>query len=914
MSKKRGKLNKQIKKLFDQKGFEEGIEDLEDELLLELTMFASLQPQSLKRSDQIKALRRFWATSQLHIKKALIKYLNKRLQERRQQEQSARNIREEKITQLAGDLGCSDEEIQALIEKLSSLKSKKITPKKVANTLEYIRFQKTRETVYEQTGADIDQNGGGEFLASFAFAFETQTFHKQLQTTFEPTEDFAALDEDKQIAMVQKAMDKAAKKRQQEIDSLTAHLQSTHHPYLSLTQIIQTLQDMDPADSPDAPKIDKNILQKLFAPFSVTFEKESIVFSKIQQTIVLENEVRYTLSLKMDASLVHAQVFNAQKFDLQERFEAMHRENKARFLMDIDRLQDEMLRQKGDIQIDQGTLHSFFTTHVIPDIRLKSKLQLRTKIARRVLYYFNDYVAKQKHELYQRQLLKKTIKDFKNLFPVARGLKRKLIFHMGPTNSGKTHQAMQKLKQSDTGYYLAPLRLLALEGYEKLRQEGINCSLITGEEEIVDEESTHISSTIEMMNYGFDFDCCVIDEVQMLADRDRGWAWVNAIIGAGAKEVYLTGSPNALEAIKLIAQWLDEELEVVEFKRKNPLEMLEKPVTLQKIQPQTAVIAFSRKEVLALKQKLSSRYEVSVVYGNLSPEVRREEARRFREGQSQVLIATDAISMGLNLPIKTIVFSKDSKFDGQSVRLLKSDEVIQIAGRAGRFGLEEKGYIAGMDHRIHQTVKNRLKGSLTPITPPFTVMANLNHARLVATILQTDNLHEVLEFFAKNMRFDGPFVAKNLQGMMQIAAITDGYELSLEQKYHLSCAPVAINSPYIESRFHEYILSIEQNRPIEYHPLKNLPKYAGTEIMLLKIEDRVKEISLYLWLSFKFPELFIHTQKARENRKRLNTFIENSLKHSRFVKRCKRCGRALDYGFAYNICDRCFQKGKKRGP
>ena len=212
----------------------------------------------------------------------------------------------------------------------------------------------------------------------------------------------------------------------------------------------------------------------------------------------------------------------------------------------------------------------------------------------------------------KQQLLAQTIRDFKNLFPLARNLRRKLILHIGPTNSGKTYTAMQKLKEADTGYYLAPLRLLALEGYENLKESNINASLITGEEQILDEEATHVSSTIEMLNYDVDVDVCVIDEVQLIDDRDRGWAWANAIIGAPAKEVIMTGSPASKEAIVKLAKYLGEELEIVEFERKNPLNLLPYPISLKDVKKGTALIAFSRKEVLKLKQKLSAFFKTSI--------------------------------------------------------------------------------------------------------------------------------------------------------------------------------------------------------------------------------------------------------------------------------------------------------------
>jgi ATP-dependent RNA helicase SUPV3L1/SUV3 len=522
-----------------------------------------------------------------------------------------------------------------------------------------------------------------------------------------------------------------------------------------------------------------------------------------------------------------------------------------------------------------------------------------------------EYLKPFKEKHLREELLAKTIRDFKNLFPLARSLKRKIIFHVGPTNSGKTYAAMQELKNADTGYYLAPLRLLALEGYESLRKDGVAISLITGEEEIIDEESTHISSTIEMLNNAVDVECCVIDEIQMINDRDRGWAWANALIGVPAHRVILTGSTDALNAVIELCNYLEEELEIREFQRMNPLEMLSTPTPLNKVEKQTAVVAFSRKEVLSLKQQLSLDYRVSVVYGNLSPEVRREEARRFREGESDILVATDAIAMGLNLPIKTILFAKDNKFDGLRRRELTPSEVLQISGRAGRYGIEEKGFVGALDTAALKTIEKQFHTPLTDIELPFSVMASLEHVLLIGEILETDNILDILSFFAENMEFDGPFQAANIDSMLEVAAIVSEYHLDLKTRYYLSCAPASISSPYIESVFHRYIRNIEKGSQVLYLPPRDLPEFAQTNDMLLNAEDRVREISLYLWLSFKFPESFQDTQKAIDARIRLNRFIENSLKKGHFVKKCHRCGKVLDFSYRFSICDSCHAKGKR---
>ncbi|OQX73805.1 MAG: RNA helicase [Campylobacteraceae bacterium 4484_4] len=469
--------------------------------------------------------------------------------------------------------------------------------------------------------------------------------------------------------------------------------------------------------------------------------------------------------------------------------------------------------------------------------------------------------------------------DLKSLYPLAREKSRKLIFYVGPTNSGKTYAAMQKLMAADCGSYLAPLRLLALENYETLKANEIPVSLITGEEEIIDEESAHVCSTIEMANFQIDIDVCVIDEVQMLSDRERGWAWVNAIVGIPAETVILTGSVNALNAIREIAKYLGEELEVVKFRRKNPLEMMEYPIPLKEIPPHTALITFSRSDVLALKNRLSRRHRVSVLYGNLSPEVRREEARRFRMGESDILVATDAIAMGLNLPIETLLFTTDEKFDGISRRPLTPNEVIQIAGRAGRYGHHESGYIGATSRKVLDHITEMFHSPLKSIKPPFQVKATPSQIQQLSEHLGTKNLPKILKFFAENMRFDGPFVAANIGSMIEVSRLIDAKKgLTLEEKYMLSQAPVSTRSPLIKSAFLFYVDSIIKKKVVRYKPSIKLKGTARTELELLKAEDEVKKISLYLWLSFKLPDLFPDTQKAITARTLVNRYCEASLK------------------------------------
>ena len=469
--------------------------------------------------------------------------------------------------------------------------------------------------------------------------------------------------------------------------------------------------------------------------------------------------------------------------------------------------------------------------------------------------------------------------DLKSLYPLARTIKRELEFYVGPTNSGKTYNAMKKLKEANSGLYLAPLRLLALEGYEDLKESNIDASLITGEEQILNEEAAHICSTIEMIDFDLQVDVAIIDEVQMLEDIDRGWAWVNAIIGVPAKKVIMTGSVNALDAVKKIASYLGEDLNIIRHKRKNPLLVLQKWTPLDKLENGTALIAFSRADVLKLKQKIQKKYSVSVIYGNLSPEVRRDEARRFRDGQTQILIATDAISMGLNLPIKTILFTTDTKFDGISKRKISVNEIVQIAGRAGRFGIFEAGYLGATRRDVLEYIKDEFESPIKTIKPPFKVKINNSQLENLSMHLKTKSLTKVLNYFALNMKFDGPFEAANLSSMLEASRIVDSKDgLSLEEKYLLAQAPITTKSTIIVQAFNSYIASVIKKRPNHYKPSITLPKKAITQKDLLLVEDEVKKISLYLWLSYKLPEIFPDHDKAYILRNSFNVFIEKSLK------------------------------------
>ncbi|HEY9577211.1 MAG TPA: helicase-related protein, partial [Pseudobacillus sp.] len=267
------------------------------------------------------------------------------------------------------------------------------------------------------------------------------------------------------------------------------------------------------------------------------------------------------------------------------------------------------------------------------------------------------------------------------------------ILHIGETNTGKTHRALERMKEAKSGLYLAPLRLLALEVYEKLNKEGVPCSLKTGEEEKPKLNARHASCTVEMFHEKDPYDIVVIDEAQMIADKDRGFSWYKAITGARAAEVHIIASRNMKNM--LIQLLGDNEYELSEYSRDIPLQVEPSPFRLSDTAKGDALVCFSRREVLETADKLrKNRFSVSMIYGSMPPETRKKQMQQFIEGKTSVIVSTDAIGMGLNLPIRRIVFLKNEKFDGTRRRLLTSQEIKQIAGRAGRKGIYPIGKVA----------------------------------------------------------------------------------------------------------------------------------------------------------------------------------------------------------------------------
>lgn len=467
-------------------------------------------------------------------------------------------------------------------------------------------------------------------------------------------------------------------------------------------------------------------------------------------------------------------------------------------------------------------------------------------------------------------------------FATARALNRRITACLGPTNSGKTYFGLSQLAGAESGIALGPLRLLAHEYREALEARGVPTSLSTGEERFRVPGSRHTAATVEMCPFHNPVDVAVIDEVQMLADPERGPAWTAAIMGVPARQVILLGAPDAAPMIRRIATLCGDSLEEVRLERMGPLAATPEPVPLSEIGRGDAVIAFSRREVFALRAELQRRgRSVAVVYGALGPTVRRAEARRFREGEAEVLVATDAIGMGLNIgPLRRVVFSALAKYDGKEDRPLTVQEIKQIGGRAGRFGGEHaEGIVAvlagGGDPKEIARALRAAPEAPNDLRPPVAPDAEIVAA--VAAEIGTESLFGTLRRIERAvLRRDDPnYRLGDLSTQLAIATAVDGVrELSLLDRWTYALCPVDERDEGIE-RLADWAVEHALGRAVAPPKAGRLPPPDRADQMALQLAERVhRRLVAWRWMALRFPDTYRDTDGALAESRRLNEWIE----------------------------------------
>ncbi len=495
----------------------------------------------------------------------------------------------------------------------------------------------------------------------------------------------------------------------------------------------------------------------------------------------------------------------------------------------------------------------------------------------------------------------------KDEYPEARAMERRFIIHVGGTNTGKTYSALKRLEEVWTGAYLAPLRLLALEVQERLLAAGVRCSMRTGEEEDIVPGETHVASTVEKAELHTRYDVAVIDECQMIADPFRGFAWTRAILGLQADEIHLCTAPEALPLLEEILKDLGDPYEVVEHHRSVPLIWQEKPVRLSQAEQGDAFIAFSKREVLKMAARLRDmEIPTSIIYGAMPYEARRAQMHQFLSGETKVLVATDAIGMGLNLPVRRIVFTETEKFDGRVRRPLTPPEVKQIAGRAGRMGLYDVGYVAA--------IRGADEDGYLPVClerpNPLIRRASLGFTDLVASLEYP--IADVLKAWS-SQPVQQPYERMDVSRHIRLIGLLYRF-VPMSQQLPREDLLRACGIPFDEGReqllyqFFQYMSVYCKGAE------KELEKPVLQGGQLDDLELYFKRLELYYSFSktfqYDYDETWLRAEKMVTS-DRINRLLTSDLE--KCGPRCRICGRPLPVDSPFGVCERCFRRQRAGG-
>ena len=366
--------------------------------------------------------------------------------------------------------------------------------------------------------------------------------------------------------------------------------------------------------------------------------------------------------------------------------------------------------------------------------------------------------------------------------------KNKITAVLGPTNTGKTHLAIETMLSFDNGMIGFPLRLLAREVYDKIvKKIGLDkVALITGEEKIIPSNAKYFLCTVESMPIDKYLDFVGVDEIQMCSDHERGHIFTDRLLNMrGNKLTMLMGS----NTIKNIISKLDDDIEFINRNRLSKL-TYSGHKKISRIDRKTAIIAFSAEEVYAIAELIRrQKGGAAIVMGSLSPKTRNAQVDLYQSGDVDFLVATDAIGMGINMDLDHVYFSNLKKFDGRKSRRLNLSEIGQIAGRAGRYLNDGSFGITGDCKEINSEEVDLLENhKFEEIQTLFYRNSNLNFNNSEALIKSLDEKpyqawlrkinecsdEKALKYFLKDKNFENiKFTSQNLNLLWECCQIPD---------------------------------------------------------------------------------------------------------------------------------------------
>jgi ATP-dependent RNA helicase SUPV3L1/SUV3 len=404
-----------------------------------------------------------------------------------------------------------------------------------------------------------------------------------------------------------------------------------------------------------------------------------------------------------------------------------------------------------------------------------------------------------------------------------------------------------------------------------------------------------------MLDYNTKYKCIVIDEAFMVYDADRGKSWTKAILEANADEVHIILSEEALNIIVKILDSTNRVYEINKYDMLQKFKFAESPTTFGKNLPKgTVFVVFSRRSVILNKTMLENLgYSVSMLYGNLPPEVKKNQINRFINKETDLMVTTDVIGMGINLPVHALVFLETTKFDGISERKLNTIEVKQIAGRTGRYGISNE----------NSFVSAKTNGDLRYITETYNNSYQINNAYIgfdykmfmsfdenMSIINRIDNFKNI-DFIPNDLR---DFIYKeSTTKYSNIAELVDKNNFTLDEKYIFLNAPVKENNKVY---FEECVKDYNKHNIIK-PPLVKITN--DTKSM----EDNISKMELYLNLCRNLNHDVEVFENFKTTKYEFIEILDKMLldKTLMSTKTCKLCDTKLSITHPYSYCENCYQ-------
>lgn len=373
-------------------------------------------------------------------------------------------------------------------------------------------------------------------------------------------------------------------------------------------------------------------------------------------------------------------------------------------------------------------------------------------------------------------------------------------------------------------------------------------------------------SNCELILLIFLLKVAVIDEIQMLKDVSRGWAWTRALLGIVAEEIHVCGEAAAIDAVKEVVLMAGEEVEVRNYKRLTELTIEDEALgSLANIRPGDCIVCFNKADIFSATRQLEAMgKECAVIYGSLPPGTKLAQAQKFNDPQHscKVLVATDAIGMGLNLNIGRVIFnslikpSMNEKGE-KEMELITTSQALQIAGRAGRYGTQfAHGYVTTFKNEDLPSLKRLLASQPDPISQ-VGLHPTAEQIELYAYHLPNATLSNLVDMFVRLSTVDDSlFFMCNIDDFKFLADMIQHVPLPLRARYVFCCAPINRKMTFLCSMFLKFARQYSQNEAITFDWLCRQIGWPfaspNTLLDLVHLESVFDVLDLYLWLSYRF--------------------------------------------------------------